>query len=83
MDRTSEQLARQKAANALCALESVSLLVGAVNLPEEEDSEFSQDVEAREMILSNLEDNRDTNRGELAARGGIEALCTSRSEMAR
>ena len=66
----------QKAANALCALESVSLLVGAVNLPEEEDSEFSQDVEAREMILSNLEDNRDTNRGELAARGGIEALCT-------
>ena len=66
----------QKAANALCALESVSLLVGAVNLPEEEDSEFSQDAEAREIILSNLEDNRDTNRGELAARGGIEALCT-------
>ena len=66
----------QKAANALCALESVSLLVGAVNLPEEEDSEFAQDAEAREMILSNLEDNRDTNRGELAARGGIEALCT-------
>ena len=75
-DVASAAYPAQKAANALCALESVSLLVGAVNLPEEEDSEFSQDVEAREMILSNLEDNRDTNRGELAARGGIEALCT-------
>jgi hypothetical protein len=64
----------QKAANALCALEAVSLLVGAVCLPE--DLEKNQDAESREMILLNLEDNRDTNRGELAARGGIEALCT-------